>query len=144
MIAGLGNETKTDWQSSYDWLAESGIHDWKFNPLEIIRNNPGSIFDAEAEQYGYKFRQNQSGNEVWYNDYTSVEEATEWCKDVEFKFMDRRKPTAWMYMAYTNVGFSKEEIFTGNYVTLSRERKKRGNMIVDNYFSLVMSHVPVD
>lgn len=144
MIAGLGNETKNDWQSSYDWLAESGIHDWKFNPLEIIRNNPGSIFDAEAEQYGYKFRQDQHGNEVWYNDYTTHEEATEWCKDVEFLYMDRRKPTAWMYMAYTNVGFAKEEIFTGNYVTLSRQRKQKGNIIVDNYFSLVMSHVPVD
>ena len=141
MIAGLGRETKQDWQASYDWLAQSGIHDWKFNALDINRNNRGSIFDREAEAHGYKFRLNADNKEVWYSDTTTFEEADEWCNSVEFGHVHIRKPTAWMYMAYSNLGFTKEEIFNSNYVKLSQIRKTQGNSFVDRYYEIVANSV---
>ena len=141
MIAGLGKETKQDWQASYDWLAESGIHDWKFNPLDIDRNNRGSIFDREAESYGYKFRLNADNKETWYTDTTSFEESNEWCNSVEFKDVLKRKPTAWMYMAYSNLGFTRKTMFNGNYVTLSQMRKASGNSFVDKYYEIVENSI---
>ena len=139
MIAGLGQENKKDWQSSYDWLVNSGIHDWQFNPLDINRNNKGSIFDREAELHGYKFRLNVDNKEVWYSDTTTFEEAVDWCQSVEFNHVHIRKPTAWMYMAYSNLGFSKEEIFSSNYAKLSQLRKAQKNSFVDQYYDLILN-----
>lgn len=73
LIAGLPGETEADVRSSVDWLLENDFKSFVVYPLSINRtlNGDKSIFDLNAEEYGYSFpKPLQPG--FWKNEHFDI------------------------------------------------------------------------
>jgi len=143
LIAGLGHETVKDWEETYAWFENSGIHDWFYAPLHLSYTSKLSEFERNAEQYGYKWPAPDKWPFYWTSPVTNTQEAANWCKTKRtIPHYKKRIPSAWNYASYRNQGFSKEEILKGNYVDLNiiRQDELRSQKLVEEYYKIAMSY----
>jgi radical SAM superfamily enzyme YgiQ (UPF0313 family) len=144
LIAGLGNETESDWQRTDEWFRESGVHDWGWQPLHLKKKNLGdversaSIFEQDPEKYGYRMREFYG----WDNDHTNVDQAkafarTSWIKNYPF-----RKATVWKWAGYLNLGFTREELKILTYPSIEWRCNIEGKTkkFVESYLEKAMNY----
>jgi hypothetical protein len=142
-IAGLGKETTKEWSETNEWMKDSGIHDWFYQPLFLNKNLQMSEFERNAETYGYYWPYPTNYPGYWENSITNFKEAKEWCDSVNTKKDFKLKiPSVWNLASYMNQGFQKQQILDSNYVELSEEsnNKKQFNQMVLQYYKIAMEY----
>jgi radical SAM superfamily enzyme YgiQ (UPF0313 family) len=117
LIAGLGNETEKDWEATNKWFADSGVHFWFFNILDLQPDLQLSLFEKEPEKYGYKFDENGR----WYSETSNLMRATNWVADNKILYMKKKYNTCWEYLSLKNVGFDHNLLTTKSIPELIKE-----------------------
>ena len=137
MIAGLGKETEKQWEESNQWFLESKIHDWFFNPLNIMTDHPQSDLEKNPEKYGYKILEDGS----WESEHSTEKKAIEWCNQNR-SYFDQRIASVWNFSAWRNMGFTKEQILQSNYIELNDIRTKENftQNLINSYHSIAMNY----
>lgn len=139
LIAGLGPETKDNWQETFDWLYNSKVHNFGFSPLYIGgEGDVQSEFDRNLEKYGYKMLSPY----FWENKHTTFVEARDWCMSVHKELPKRVIPGAWDYAALKNIGFTKEEIMSSNSYNLNLKRLEfeHTDKFIQNYYQALITY----
>lgn len=96
-IIGIGNENSEHIQQTHQWCIDQGIHRWRFNGLNLIRNRTmgnQSEFDINAELYGYRFT-DPMRNHVWSSDHWTSQEAENLAKILNKDANNYAKLAAW-------------------------------------------------
>jgi radical SAM superfamily enzyme YgiQ (UPF0313 family) len=143
LIAGLGKETEKDWEETYDWFVESGIHDYFFQPLSISNLSMISEFETNAAKYGYRWPNSVDHPGYWENDTTNYKKAVDWCNTkYNLENFKKRIPSVWNYSSFRTYGFSKDNILESNYVDLNNLRIKNNSLktFVDAYYNLAINY----
>jgi hypothetical protein len=137
MIAGLGNETETDWLEAKHWFMDSKVHDWYFNKLYISGNLGLSEFDRNPEKYGYRFIDGK-----WETNYVTEDQANSWCNKNNLDTMSMRTPSVWNLVANRNLGIDLETLRNNNYIGIREMRKSLNliNKIINQYYTMAMSY----
>lgn len=141
-IAGLGKETKKDWDETLNWLMQSDIDDYLYIPLHLDSKLMASEFEKNASKYGYRWPNPINDPGEWVSDYTSKKETADWCREKILIYREKVIPGAWNYASYRNQGFTKEEIMAGNYFTLNRKKiqNKTTEKFVNDYYQKAISY----
>jgi radical SAM superfamily enzyme YgiQ (UPF0313 family) len=143
LIAGLGKETEKDWEETYQWFVNSGVHDYFYQQLIISNLSMLSEFERNAGKYGYRWPDPVQYPGYWENDYTNYKRAAEWTKSKynldEFR---KRIPSVWNYASFRTYGFTKEEILKSNYVDLNGARLKNKTLdkLINDYYNLAINY----
>jgi radical SAM superfamily enzyme YgiQ (UPF0313 family) len=105
LIVGLPPETWADLEQTHNWFMENKVDSWNFKPLLISAGNRymSSEFDRNYETYGFKL--NNHGN--WFTDFMTVQQAVDYCIDLNSRSRLRQKITVWHAMALLNDNISK-------------------------------------
>jgi radical SAM superfamily enzyme YgiQ (UPF0313 family) len=137
MIAGLGKETETDWDDANNWLTQSKVHDWNYNPLYLAPKLGLSEFEKNPEQYGYRFNGTH-----WETDYVNEHRAHVWCKNNREKTRSIRIPSVWNYSAIRNLGFSQDFILKNSYAEIHKMREEQNltSIMINKYYNKAMEY----
>lgn len=144
LIAGLGKETKEDWLRSNDWFRASGIHDWAWHGLHLNKRKTSeiersvSLFEQNPEKYGYRFRDTWG----WESDYSNVEEATDFARQMNSENYPLRKPTVWRAAGFMNFGFTREEILSSTYpkIEILCKIHKKSEKFIQSYIKKALDY----
>lgn len=142
LIAGLGKEIRSDWQTTHDWFKNSGIPDWKFMPLALYYNERQSEFEINAQKYGYRWPNPLTDPWYWENDYTNYRDAQEFCKEVNDESEYYKHAGSWKFISFQNLGFSPDEIKKSSIVEISEViyERSRINHFVDQYYNKAINY----
>lgn len=101
MIVGLPGDSRDMILRDDQWLADNGIPNWKWHPLNINRDLTGpwvSEFDRNAESYGYKWK-TRYGKTVWYNEHwKDAHEVSRFTTKIASRNKAIQKPDCWNLM----------------------------------------------
>jgi radical SAM superfamily enzyme YgiQ (UPF0313 family) len=137
MIAGLGKETEKEWEESNEWLKQSQVQDWHYNPLHLTQHLGLSEFEKDPTKYGYRFV-----NRQWETDYATAQRAQDWCENARLQNGNHKTPSVWNLAALRNLGLDLDFIRNNKYPTLHRIRREQNlsNKMVENYYKLAMEY----
>lgn len=110
LIAGLGNETESDWDESNEFLRQSHVHNWLFFPLMLAPEYGMSEFDKNYASYGYTI--DSAGH--WVKGDMNYHRAKRWVDHVMKRDSALKKPTMWSRAVALNFGLSDEYLSTHN------------------------------
>ena len=144
LIAGLGYETEQHWEDTDAWFSQSGIHDWTFQPLHILKTLGMSEFEKNYKKYGYEFIiiDGKESDHMWKNNVTTFSNARNWCAQKRPSILKKSIPSTWYYSFLRNLNFSREEILNSNYIALDRKILIQGRTrkFTDEYYKLAMNY----
>lgn len=132
LIIGLPDESRDEFLSHVDWLLSNGFNSFVTYPLSINRtyNGEQSIFDKNAESYGYTFPKLTDPG-FWQSQYFNILTANALARQINRSTQNIKIAPAFLQMHLENFGYQHQSPYYE--FLLSDSFKSRSSQLINTY-----------